>query len=182
MSDRVYRAPMRARGRDDVPAGMGARRGIAAGFVGVGVGEATEDERAARRLRLFASLPIGTSVWTRTLDGTFRLGRIRGPLAVADPETRSATGLQHVRTAEWRPERFTLLTVPPAVAATFARGGRNLQRIHDADAERESAAWWPDEPDREGLAEARWAPHASAPAGMRRTGAAEAALPARHRG
>jgi hypothetical protein len=32
--------------------------------------------------------------------------------------------------------------VPAAVVATFARGGRNLQRIHDADAERRTAELW----------------------------------------
>ena len=32
--------------------------------------------------------------------------------------------------------------VPAAVAATFARGGRNLQRTHDAVAERLTAELW----------------------------------------
>jgi len=32
--------------------------------------------------------------------------------------------------------------VPAAVAETFARGGRNLQRTHDATAERRTAALW----------------------------------------
>ena len=31
---------------------------------------------------------------------------------------------------------------PPAVAATIARGGRNLQRTHDAEAERRTAELW----------------------------------------
>jgi hypothetical protein len=32
--------------------------------------------------------------------------------------------------------------VPVAVAATFARGGRNFQRTHDAAAERRTVELW----------------------------------------
>ena len=32
--------------------------------------------------------------------------------------------------------------IPAAVVATFARGGRNFQRIHDRGAERRSAELW----------------------------------------
>src|SRR5687768_8536565 len=68
-----------------------------------------------RGLERFAGLPDGAFVWTRDTDGLYHLGRISGPLR--------------------RDES-------PAVAATFARGGRNFQRTHDAAAERLTAELW----------------------------------------
>jgi hypothetical protein len=47
-----------------------------------------------------------------------------------------------VRPAQWLERPFADDEVPAAVARTFARGGRNLQRIHDADAERRTAELW----------------------------------------
>jgi hypothetical protein len=51
-------------------------------------------------------------------------------------------GIHHVRPARWLARAFEVDEVPPAVAATFARGGRNLQRTRDGDAERRTAALW----------------------------------------
>ena len=48
----------------------------------------------------------------------------------------------HVRRAHWLPRPFDEAEVPAAVSATFARGGRNFQRIRDTEAERISAALW----------------------------------------
>jgi hypothetical protein len=47
-----------------------------------------------------------------------------------------------VRPAQWLERPFAADEVPAAVAKTFARGGRNLQRTHDADAERRTAELW----------------------------------------
>jgi hypothetical protein len=153
----IHRAPMRARDRDDVPAGAGADHGVARGLVGTGdalpaapatlpeavlAASAAHGEKAGRMLSRFAALPDGAFVWTRTSDGAFRLGRISGPWRYDDSAAARAVGIHHVRPARWLARAFTAGEVPPAVAATFARGGRNLQRTRDGDAERRTAALW----------------------------------------
>ena len=152
----IYRAPMRSRVRD-VPAGAGAEHGVANGLVGIGdalaATPATLDEavtgagarygaKAARMLHRFAELPGGTSVWTRLSDGTYRLGRIAGPWRYDDSAEARAVGIHHVRPARWLERPFGEHDVPAAVAATFARGGRNLQRTHDTGAERRTSELW----------------------------------------
>ncbi|HEY4096905.1 MAG TPA: hypothetical protein VGM33_15395 [Baekduia sp.] len=106
---------------------------------------ATPDERAARRLERFAHVPAGAFVWTRDGDGLYRLGRLTGgPWRYDASPAAGAAGLHHVRPAEWLDRPFGDDAVPAAVAATFARGGRNFQRTHDALAERQTAALWDD--------------------------------------
>src|SRR5947209_8611297 len=124
----IYRAPMRARDRDIDPY-AGARSGVACGLVGIG---------AARpeQLKRFAELPEATFVWTRTGERSYRLGRIAGPCRYDDSPDARETGIHHVRDAHWLDEEIGNGEVPAAVLATFARGGRNLQRTHDEDAER----------------------------------------------
>ena len=128
----IFRAPMRARDRD-VPFGAGADHGIAHGLVGIG-GE--------RGLHRFAELPEGTFVWTRTSDGAYRLGRISGPWRYDDSPAARAVGIDNVRPTTWLPRGFTAAEAPAAVVATFARGGRNFQRTHDANAERLTRELW----------------------------------------
>ena len=119
---------MRARDRDVPGADYGLEHGI------VGIGDTDE-----RRIDRFASVPDGTFVWTRDTGGRFHLGRIAGPCrSVAD----SPVGLSHVRPVEWLDRPFGPDEVPGAVAATFARGGLNFQRTHDAAAESLTAALW----------------------------------------
>lgn len=134
----IYRAPMRARDHD-APPGAGARFGLEHGVVGIGSGTG---EKAARMLRRFAELPDGTFVWTRTEDGLFHLGRIDGPYRRDDSEAARAVGIGHVRRTAWLERPFSDDEVPADVAATFARGGRNLQRTHSASAERRTAELW----------------------------------------
>ena len=93
-------------------------------------------------LRRFADLPEGALVWTRTADGTYRLGRIAGPWRYDDSAAAHEVGIHHVRPATWLDRRFGEDEVPPAVAATFARGGRNFQRTHGERAERRTAELW----------------------------------------
>lgn len=135
----IYRAPMRARDRDDVAAGAGAEFGVEHGVVGIG---AAHGDKADRMLGRFADLPDGTFVWTRTTDGSYRLGRIAGPLRHDDSPAARAVGIHHVRPASWIGRPFGEDEVPTAVAATFARGGRNLQRTHDELAERQTVELW----------------------------------------
>jgi hypothetical protein len=128
------------RARDlDVPAGAGAEYGLAHGVVGIGAGS---DERSARRLRRFATLPEGVYVWTRDRDGGYHLGRITGPVRDDDSANARAVGMRHVRPTDWLERDFSEAEVPAAVAKTFARGGRNFQRTHDSEAERRTGELW----------------------------------------
>ena len=129
----IFRAPMRARDLD-LPPGAGADVGLAHDLVGIG-------DVADRAVERFAALPDGTFVWTRSSDGLFHLGRIAGPYRAGSAAAMSV-GLRHVRRATWLDRPFREDEVPAAVAATFARGGRNLQRTHDAVAERLTAELW----------------------------------------
>lgn len=152
----IYRARMRARDRDASP-GAGAQFGVAHGVVGIGdrlrraprsldaaVAAAGREHgaKAARMLERFAALPDGVFVWTRDGDGAYHLGRVAGPWRYDDSAAAREVGIHHVRPATWLERRFAEDEVPPAVAATFARGGRNLQRTHDARAEERTAALW----------------------------------------
>jgi hypothetical protein len=51
-------------------------------------------------------------------------------------------GIVYVRPTQWLQRALTEPDVPRGVAATFARGGRNFQRIHDEEAERLTAELW----------------------------------------
>jgi hypothetical protein len=148
----VYRAPMRARSVD-VPAGEGADEALERGIVGIGeplpgkpgsLEEAVtglserHGAKAGRLLKAFASVPEGTFVWTRSSDGWFRLGRVTGPWRYL----ASRTGIAHTRPAGWLERPFGPDDVPAAVAATFARGGRNFQRIHSERAEERTRSLW----------------------------------------
>lgn len=133
MSVEVFRAPMRARGHDDVAAGAGAELGLARGVVGIG----DADERRIARL---AALPEGAYVWTRDREGAFWLGRVEDGAVRAAP--RNDAGLTHVRAVSWLDRPFGDDDVPAAVAASFARGGRNLQRVRDPSAAPATAALW----------------------------------------
>lgn len=152
----IFRAPMRSR-QLEIPPGVGAAHGLRQELCGIGGAldpppdtpeeavAATADrdgERAARRLARFAAVPDGSFVWTRDDRDRYHLGRLAGPWRYdASPEA-TAVGLHHVRPTAWSPATWTEDEVPVAVAATFGRGGRNFQRTHDAEAERETAALW----------------------------------------
>ena len=86
--------------------------------------------------------PAGAFVWTRTDEDEFRLGRISGPWRYDDSAGARATGIHHVRSADWLDILFRTAEVPAAVAETFARGGRNFQRTHDGEAESVTGELW----------------------------------------
>lgn len=132
----VYRAPLRSR-RDDVDHDAAVERALRTGVVGMG--EAT-DERAERRLDRFAAAPVGSFVWTRRPDGALFVGRVTGPLRRDDGGT--PVDLVNVRDCDWIGEPVEPPLVPAAVAQTFARGGRNLQRIRPGDVEARTADVW----------------------------------------
>jgi hypothetical protein len=147
---------MRSREREVTPY-EGARFGVERGVVGIGeplevdpveIEEAAEitavtyGPKAARMLRRFASLPEQTLVWTRTDDDAYRLGRIAGSWRWDGSTAARAVGIHNVRDTQWMPRTFSGDEVPAAVVATFDRGGRNLQRTHDHEAERRSEELW----------------------------------------
>ena len=86
----------------------------------------------ARRVERFAHVTSGSQVWTRDLDGRYRCGRISGPWRYDDDPAAVAADLVHVRLTRWDDESLDEHRAPVAVVATFARGGRNFQRIHAA--------------------------------------------------
>lgn len=123
----VYRAPMRPRDLDVLAADTALAEGV------VGIGDADE-----RRIARLAELPEGVFLWTRDADGLYFLGR----LGVPPPRLAPAAGLSHTRPADWLDDPFAEDDVPAAVLATFARGGRNLQRIRDPSVAPATAACW----------------------------------------
>ena len=130
----VYRAPMRSR-RDDIEPHAGVERGLRKGLCGFGRFDVAE-----RRVERFAEVADGSFVWTRDSDGLYRLGRLTGPYFYdADGE---GVDLVHVRTCDWRSRPFIEPCCPAAVVATFGRGGRNFQQIHDDRVGDESARLW----------------------------------------
>ncbi|MCT1363751.1 MULTISPECIES: GAF domain-containing protein [unclassified Microbacterium] len=152
----AYRAPMRSRD-DAVAPGVAVERALAEGVCGMGgrldstpgsltaalaAVDARHGERAARRLERFAALPMGTLVWTRDVDGLFWLGRLTGPWRYDDDPAAVAADLVHVRACTWSSSPVAASDVPPGVTATFARGGRNGQRIRTDGAGEQSSALW----------------------------------------
>ncbi|MCV7154321.1 GAF domain-containing protein [Mycolicibacterium pyrenivorans] len=133
----VYRAPMRSR-RDDIDPQGALDRAQALGLCGFGGHD--DPVRLARRIERFAEVADGSFVWTRDVDGLYWLGRLDGAYFYdADGES---VDLVHVRPCEWRTAPMAESAAPTAVVATFGRGGRNFQRIHDAAVGDESARLW----------------------------------------
>lgn len=99
-------------------------------------------ERVAARLERFAALPAGDFVWTRDAEAELWLGRIEGEWRFDASAAAWEVDLQHVRVCRWSDAPVPLPDVPAAVLATFARGGRNFQRVRDADAEAATCRWW----------------------------------------
>jgi hypothetical protein len=133
----VYRAPMRSR-REDVDPQLAIDRAQSLGLCGFGGDR--DPERLARRIERFAEVADGSFVWTRDADGLYWLGRLSGPYSYdADGEI---VDLVHVRPCRWLTTPVVESQAPQAVVATFGRGGRNFQQIHDADVGDESLWVW----------------------------------------
>jgi hypothetical protein len=132
----VYRAPMRSR-CDDVDWTAAVRRALAIGIVGMGE---AGDERAERRLDRFIAAPAGSFVWTRDGAGQTYVGQLTGPHR--RDANGSAVDLVNVRDCDWSGTPVDPALIPAAVVKTFARGGRNFQRIHPGDVEAETITLW----------------------------------------
>ena len=81
-------------------------------------------------------------MWTRDRAGDYHVGRIAGAVREDSSLAARSVGIAHVRETEWLDRGFKANEVPPAVARTFARGGRNFQRTHDSEAERLTSEIW----------------------------------------
>lgn len=152
----VFRAPMRSRD-DDVAEGVAVERALTQGVCGMGgrldaepvslaealAGvDALHGERFARRLERFAAAPDGSFVWTRDGDGLLWLGRMDGGWRYDAAPAAREVDLVHVRPCEWLDRPVPQDRAPASVLLTFARGGRNWQRIRPADAAPLSAELW----------------------------------------
>lgn len=125
---------MRSR-RNDIDHGLAVERALRLGLVGFGRIDVPQ-----RRVDRFAAVPDGSFVWTRDEDGLFWLGRVDGPYFYdVDGED---VDLVHVRPCRWQDAPLVETRCPAAVLATFARGGRNFQQIHDAHVGAESMRVW----------------------------------------
>lgn len=100
------------------------------------------DERLARRIERFAAVPDGALVWTRDEAAFLWLGRISGPWRYDDRPGALAADLVHVRPCAWREVPVPHHLAPSAVLATFERGGRNWQQIHDPLVSEQSLRLW----------------------------------------
>jgi hypothetical protein len=144
----VYRAPMRSRSDAVAPQATidRARRLGLCGF-GQSVSGPAEQERLVRRIARFAEVDDGSFVWIRDSDGLFWLGRISGPYFHDADKAAAAVDLVHVRPCEWLRLPTLERDAPAAVSATFRRGGRNFQKIHDPSIGQETQRIW-DAPSR----------------------------------
>jgi hypothetical protein len=136
---------MRSR-RDDIPGSATLGRAMTLNVCGFGgalqpppsdlddaIARAAEqhDIRLARRIGRFAAVADGSFVWTRDDDHLFWLGRLHGPWRYDGSAQANAVDLVHVRTCTWAYDPVLASEAPPAVLATFGRGGRYFQQIHD---------------------------------------------------
>ncbi|WP_081292869.1 GAF domain-containing protein [Mycobacterium colombiense] len=145
----VYRAPMRSR-NDAVEPQATIDRARRLGVCGFGrlVSSSAEQDRLARRVARFAELDEGSFVWTRDAHGWFWLGRISGPCVYDTDDTAKAVDLVHIRPCEWLSTPILEQDAPAAVVATFNRGGRNFQKIHDPSVGGETQRIWDSRIDR----------------------------------
>lgn len=133
---------MRSRS-DDVDPAAAVEWALSAGVVGVGSrGADHELDRIRARLERFAAAPEGSFVWTRDDDGLAYVGQIAGPVCY-EPQG-APHDLEQVRPCRWHSDPVPPDRIPPAVAATFERGGRNFQRTRADGVGRQTALLWAD--------------------------------------
>jgi hypothetical protein len=155
----VYRAPMSSR-RSDVVEGAAVERALTLGLCGLGgsvldpapetVAEAVRrisgagDDRLAARIRRFADAADGSFVWTRDGDGLAWLGRLEGGWFYDASAAATRVDLTNVRPCHWLAAPIADHRLAPGVRLTFARGGKNWQRIRAAGEFEASLRLWGD--------------------------------------
>ncbi|WP_036299048.1 hypothetical protein, partial [Microbacterium sp. C448] len=110
---------------------------------------ATGDDRLAARLARFADAPDGAFVWTSDPDGLLWLGRLEGEWYYDARPGAAEVDLIHVRPCRWLVAPVAEHRVPAGVRATFARGGKNWQRIRSAAVFEASTRLWEDGSEQE---------------------------------
>ena len=106
------------------------------------VDEITGAVRIMRAKATTIEAPDGAVVVTRDARGRVHCGRLSGDYRRDDTAEARDVDLVHVRPCAWAAEPLDDAEIPPAVRQTFARGGKNWQRVHDRGAETLLAAWW----------------------------------------
>jgi hypothetical protein len=77
--------------------------------------------QAASTVRLFGEdAHVGDFIWTRDLQGRFRLGRITGPYRYENPAKAKELDTHQVRDADWAEQALGDLAVPGAVIRGFS--------------------------------------------------------------
>ena len=89
----------------------------------------TQIEHLSESAKLLAMVKPNVVVLAHTAT-SYTLGR------------RAEVDLVHVRNCDWRAEALLEPDVPPAVAATFRRCGRNFQQTHDPSVSQQTQRLW----------------------------------------
>jgi hypothetical protein len=91
--------------------------------------------RAASTVRLFGEeAAVGDFLWTRDLQGRFRLGRITGRYRYDNSAKAKATDTHQVRKAEWADRSLGDLEVPGAIVRAFSGRSTAFSRMLDISA------------------------------------------------
>jgi hypothetical protein len=99
--------------------------------------------QAASTVRLFGEeAKDGDYVWTRDLNGRFRLARITGSYYYDNSRLAKATDTHQVRPASWAQEPLGDLEVPGAVIRAFSGPSTSFSRIWDRGARIYTAWIW----------------------------------------
>ncbi len=99
--------------------------------------------QAASTVRLFGEeAEVGDFVWTRDLQGRFRLGRITGGYRYDNSEKAKATDTHQVRDADWAKQPLSDLEVPGAVIRAFSGTSTSFSRMWNRGARLYTAWLW----------------------------------------
>jgi len=91
--------------------------------------------RAASTVRLFAEeAAVGDFIWTRDLEGRFRLARIAGGYRYDNSRKAKEVDTHQVRKADWAPRPLGDLEVPGEVVRAFSGISTSFSRIKDPGA------------------------------------------------
>ncbi len=99
--------------------------------------------QAASTVRLFGEeAAIGDFIWTRDLEGRFRLARITGRYRYNNSTKAKEVDTHQVRKADWAPRPLGDLEVPGAVVRAFSGISTSFSRIKDPGARTYTAWIW----------------------------------------
>jgi hypothetical protein len=99
--------------------------------------------QAASTVRLFGEeAAVGDFVWTRDLEGRFRLGRISGRYRYENSVAAKELDTHQVRAAEWAPTPLGDLEVPGAVIRAFSGTSTSFSHIWNPGARTYTAWLW----------------------------------------